>query len=194
MLSSIHPLGERARGNRWITTALWYTAGSVAGGALFGAAIGAGAAPLAHRLPDAALAVTSAACISAAVLADRFVRRRPWGWRRQVNEDWLGRYRAWLYGSGFGFQLGLAVVTIITTYAIYAYIVMIALTGSVTAGAAVGATFGLARALPVLATGPVRRPQQLRTFHRRLQASAPLVQWLSGVALLVVAGVTVAAR
>lgn len=30
---------------------------------------------------------------------------------RQVDEDWLARYRGWVYGAGFGTQLGLGVVT-----------------------------------------------------------------------------------
>jgi hypothetical protein len=27
-------------------------------------------------------------------------------WQRQVDERWLTTYRGWVYGAGFGFQLG----------------------------------------------------------------------------------------
>lgn len=194
MLSSIHPLGERARGNRWIVTALWYTAASTAGGAVFGAITATILWPLAHALPASVTMIAVVLCCVAAVAGDLFARRLPPGWHRQVNEDWLVRYRAWLYASGFGFQLGLAVATIITTYAVYAYIAMVALSGSPAAGALIGAVFGFTRAVPVLATGAIHRPQQLRTFHRRLHASAPAVQRVAAAVLLFTAGAVVAAR
>ncbi len=38
MLSSITPLGERTRNNRWSTTVGWYIAGSTLGGLTFGVA------------------------------------------------------------------------------------------------------------------------------------------------------------
>src|SRR4051812_37518215 len=122
MLSSIHPLGERARNNRWAITTTAYLIGSAAGGALVGAAAGAigqrlgvptGSAPGATT---AALAVAVAVVLAAELLAPR--GRWP-GPRRQVNEDWFGRYRGWVYGAGFGFQLGTGVSTQITTAAVY---------------------------------------------------------------------------
>ena len=39
--------------------------------------------------------------------------------KRQVNEYWLGRYRAWVYGSGFGWQIGAGVTTYIMTAAVF---------------------------------------------------------------------------
>ena len=41
MLTSISPLGERARGNRWWQTVWWLVLGAVLGGAALGAALGA---------------------------------------------------------------------------------------------------------------------------------------------------------
>ena len=46
MLASIHPLGERARHNRFWITATAYIAGSVAGGAVAGGIAGAVGAAL----------------------------------------------------------------------------------------------------------------------------------------------------
>ena len=74
-------------------------------------------------------------------------------WRRQVDEAWLARYRGWVYGAGFGLQLGLGVVTIVTSATVYATVLLCALSGSPPVGLALGALFGLARALPVLGAG-----------------------------------------
>ena len=48
------------------------------------------------------------------------LRRRLPTTRRQVNEDWMGRYRGWVYGGAFGAQLGSGVATIVTSAAVYA--------------------------------------------------------------------------
>ncbi len=79
-------------------------------------------------------------------------------WRRQVDVAWLTRYRGWVYGAGFGAQLGFGLVTIITSTTTYAAVLLAALTGHLGAGLGVGATFGVVRALPVAADGPGGRP------------------------------------
>ena len=79
-------------------------------------------------------------CLSAALL-DASGRRLP-GVRRQVDDDWLRRYRGWVYGAGFGFQLGIGVVTIVTTAAVYATFALAALTGAVATGSPVGPVSG----------------------------------------------------
>jgi hypothetical protein len=93
--------------------------------------------------------------------------------RRQVNEDWLGRYRGWAYGAGFGLQLGAGVVTIVTSAAVYLTLVGEFLVGSEVTGAMIGAAFGLVRAAPLMAPGRARSHEQLVTRHRRLVALAP---------------------
>jgi hypothetical protein len=80
---------------------------------------------------------------------------------RQVNEQWLYQYRGWYYGLGFGFQLGLGVVTIVTTSVIYLCLAVSALTGSPVAGALIGAAFGLARAASLLVVARVDSPARL---------------------------------
>src|SRR3954452_5946826 len=120
MLSSIHPLGERGRGNHWFVTAGWYVGGSTAAGAMVGAALGWAGTSLTNNVPSsaslAAVAVVCALAVAADLVASRRPSMKPPSWRRQVNEDWLGRYRGWFYGAGFGFQLGLGVATIVTTF------------------------------------------------------------------------------
>ena len=71
-----------------------------------------------------------------------------------------------MYGLGFGVQLGLGVVTIVTTAAVYLTWVAAFLSGSVAVGAAVGAAFGLARAVPVLGSGSLRTPGRRRRPRR----------------------------
>ena len=109
MLASINPLGERARRTRWGRTAVWYTLGSIAGGLAIGAAsggIGVVLRDLASPTQEVVGLVALVACV-AGLVADLGVGgvRLP-SWRRQVNEDWLAHYRGWVYGTGFGFQLG----------------------------------------------------------------------------------------
>jgi len=172
MLASINPLGERARNTRWGRTVGWYIAGSTAGGLLIGAVAGGlGAALTAVASPSTALLGGAAVLVCAVGLAlDLHVGglRVPTV-HRQVNQDWLARYRGWVYGGGFGFQLGLGVVTIVTTATIYVALALGVLAGSLLAGLAIGATFGLVRALPILAVRRVQNPAQLRDIVGRVQ-------------------------
>src|SRR4051794_16357363 len=103
MLTSISPLGERARGNRWSVTVAAYLLGSLLGGAALGALLGAVGELLLGPLPLIAAGVCVAA--AAADLAGLLPRGS-----RQVDETWLNRYRGWVYGFGFGAQLGVGVV------------------------------------------------------------------------------------
>src|SRR5262245_42610972 len=121
MLESITPLGERGRGSRWGLTVAFFGLGSVAAGTLLGAALGeAGRLLAVGSLPGTARLIVAAALIGVGCLADRGLLglRIPTS-HRQVNEQWLYLYRGWYYGWGFGFQLGLGVVTIVTTSAVY---------------------------------------------------------------------------
>src|SRR4051794_28483183 len=171
MLASIHPLGERARGQSFAVTVTAYTIGSLVGAATFGAVLGAlGAAVFGDGGDGFRLGILAGAAVLAA-LVDRSGRRIP-SWHRQVNEDWLTEYRGWVYGLGFGLQLGLGVVTIVTTAAVYLTWVGALVVSSAAVGAAVGAAFGLARALPLLAAGSVRTPGAIGTRVARVDAWA----------------------
>jgi hypothetical protein len=88
--------------------------------------------------------------------------------RRQVNEDWLTTYRGWVYGFGFGLQLGFGVVTIVSTAGLYLAFSVALLSGSLTAGLMVGCAFGLGRALPLLATRRITSTDTLKAFHQRM--------------------------
>ena len=124
MLSSISPLGERARATRWGTTVSAYLLGSTLGGLALGfvAALVGSLVPQSARSSMAVTLVVGAALLLLAGLdllasaaEGRAPRLRLPSWQRQVDEQWLGRYRGWVYGLGFGVQLGFGVLTIITS-------------------------------------------------------------------------------
>jgi sulfite exporter TauE/SafE len=183
MLASIHPLGERARDRRWGVTVGAYVLGSTLAAALLGAALGGVGALLPLGAGATAVAVVALAALALAYDLGVGGLRLPTV-HRQVDKDWLGRYRGWVVGAGFGFQLGLGVVTIVNTAAVYLALALALLTGSMAAGAAVGTTFGLLRALEILVVARVRRPDQLRLTLRRVQALRPLSE-RAGVAVQV---------
>ena len=191
MLASINPLGERARRTRWGRTMTWYLLGSTAGGATIGLLAGAlGAGVRAALSPSGtALAIGVAVVCAAGIALDLGVGglRLPTV-HRQVNEDWLAKYRGWVYGTGFGFQLGLGVATIVTTATVYVALALAVLSGSLVGGVVIGATFGLVRALPLLAVRAVNDPAGIGAVLRRAAA------WSGRAHVLAVAGlVTVAA-
>jgi hypothetical protein len=176
MLSSINPLVERAKHNRFGVTASAHIVGATVGGAAFGALLGGigSLIGLVAPLGDEGRAVLALTIVVAVVALDLHVLglQVPTT-KRQVDEDWLGRYRGWVYGAGFGLQLGLGVVTIVTTAAVYGAFALGLVAGSPPAGAIVGAVFGFVRGAAVLTVAHVRTAEALRAFHQRLARLAP---------------------
>ena len=168
MLASITPLGERGRRRRWGTTVTAYVIGSTLGGAAVGALAGAlGLLLLGGVSWDVRIGFV-AALLAAGLLLD-LLGKVP-GPRRQVDESWLDRYRGWVYGAGFGFQLGAGVVTIVTTSAVYVALGAAMATASPGVGAAIGALGGLLRGAAILTGARVQTPEQLMRFHARMSA------------------------
>jgi hypothetical protein len=183
MLTSISPLGERARGNRWGVTVTVYVVASILGGLTTGVLLG-----FAGSFLELSAWVAAGVCALAAV-AD-LVRRLP-TIRRQVDEDWLSRYRGWVYGAGYGYQLGLGVVTIVTSAATYAMLALCLLSGSTAIGAAIGGCFGVVRALPLLALRDAHTPDRLRAIAARLEQLSAVAGRATAV-VLAAAAVTLA--
>jgi sulfite exporter TauE/SafE len=101
-----------------------------------------------------------------------------------------------VYGVGFGFQLGLGVVTVVTTSAVYVAFAAAALSGSPAAGALIGAAFGAVRWLSVLPGGRVRAPADLVRMDGRLRRWEPVgrrVTLAGQIAAVVVLAVVVVA-
>jgi hypothetical protein len=171
MLASITPLGERGRNAIWAVTVAAFLLGSAAAAAGAGALIGAAGALVVPGSVgvDARLAAL-AVVLAAAIALDAGATRVP-GPRRQVNEAWLGSYRGWVYGLGYGAQLGLGVTTIVTSAAVYVAVVAALLSGSLGEGGIVMGCFGLVRGLTPLLAARVQRPDQLMKLHTGLLGS-----------------------
>lgn len=194
MLTSITPLGERGRQTRWSVTVTAFIAGSTAAGAGLGAVAG-GLGSLLPGRPSAAfgalLALSLAALAGAAADLGIAGLRLP-SVARQVNEDWLHVYRGWVYGVGFGAQLGAGLLTVASASAVYLTFLAALLAASPALGALVGGLFGLARGASLLATARVDTSQRLLALARRLDGwrrpgvrAAAAAQ--AGLALLAVA-------
>jgi len=185
MLTSISPLGERARASRWWLTTAAYVASSVVGGLALGllAALVGAVVPASWRSSSAAYLLVALA-LAAGLLLDLGVagRRLP-TWRRQVDQAWLGRYRGWVVGVGFGAQLGFGLVTIVTSATTYAVALLCLLSGDPAVGLVVGGTFGLVRALPSALMGRVVTREQLWRVLSRVEHAAPTADVAARLAL-----------
>jgi hypothetical protein len=146
--------------------------GSVAGGAALGGALGAigslvrGPIGLSARVALALLATVLA--IGVAIDTGALGARLPTV-HRQVNEEWLSRYRGWVYGLGFGLQLGAGFSTVVAISAVYGAFAAALLSGSVRIGLLIGGTFGLVRAASLFTVASVRRAEQLVAVDGRLR-------------------------
>jgi hypothetical protein len=172
MLSSITPLGERGRNNRFAVAASFFIAGSLLGGAAIGATAGALGRVVVPDQPTAAAAMMAAFALLGAAVDARVAGLRLPTTTRQVDERWLQKYRGWVYGLGFGVQLGTGLSTIVSSAAVYLMVLAALLTRSIPAGTVIGATFGFVRGTSILLARHVRTPEELRRFHRRLAGQA----------------------
>jgi len=187
MLASISPLGERGRGQSYPITVAAYVAASTAAGALLGALLGAAGA---LTRPGVGAAAVVVALALAGLVADAgVVGLRVPGPRRQVDENWLVTYRGWVYGVGFGAQLGLGFTTIVTASATWVAFACAAASGSPFAGAAIGALFGATRAIPILGNARAHEPASLYAVVRTFERARPVVA--RATATVQVAGATI---
>jgi len=178
MLSTITPLSETGRRHRWAVTAAWFIVGAVVGGATLGAAaallaVGVGALDLPGETAAGIAAALAAITIASDLELGGF--RLP-AHTRQVNESWFDQFRSWVYGGGFGWQIGVGLATYVTTSAVYLMIALAALTASPLAAFAIVTGFGLVRGLAVLLGRRVTSTDRLMALHRRLADLLPAAQ------------------
>ena len=185
MLSSISPLGEQARASRWWVTTAAYLIGSLAGGLALGGLAGllGSALPAPWRSSPWALGLAAALLLLGLALDLATGGRMLPSWRRQVDEQWLTRYRGWVYGIGFGAQLGFGLVTIITSSTTYAAVLLAVLGGSPGAGLLIGTVFGVVRAVPSLLMARVRDRAHLHRVFDRVESWANPADIIARVAL-----------
>jgi hypothetical protein len=193
MLSQLTPVGEASRGYRYRTTATWFIVGAVVGGATLGAGMAALAVLVSAvgATSTALLGVAAALGVLGAAVDGGVLGFAPPFFKRQVNEYWLARYRAWVYGSGFGWQIGAGVTTYIMTAAVFLTVAMGALTAGPWAAFGIGVCFGTVRGLAVLLTARRRTTAELFALHRRFDDLGEPVRRAVIVVQLVVAVVAV---
>jgi hypothetical protein len=175
MLSTITPITEQARGRRYWATVPWYVLGAVAGGATLGLLAAVLALPvraLDLSIPGALAIVAVLAIVS--ILSDL----RIGGFQlprhgRQVDRLWLDHYRSWVYGTGFGWQIGVGLATYIVTSAVYLAVAIAALTGSPTEAFVIGVIFGTVRGLAIFLGVGATTLEALRSLHRRIHTLEP---------------------
>lgn len=178
MLSTITPIGERGRHHRYSSSAAWFVLGAVVGGATLGLGAALSAAGVGVLDLSGSGALGAAAALAAVTIASDL---EVGGFRlpshsRQVNEGWLNQYRSWVYGTGFGWQIGVGLATYVTTAAVYLMVAMAALTGSPAIAFAIATGFGLVRGLAVLLGRGLTTPERLLAMHRRLDELLPQAQ------------------
>lgn len=175
MLSSLTPMTESGRGNRFAITATWFMVGGVLGGLSLGALAAGGAAALgalglelSSRLAIGAVVAILTAAVDLGLLGIDLPI-----FKRQVNDAWLRRYRSWVYGAGFGWQIGFGVATYIMTAGVLLTIALAVLTADVAQALVIGAVFGLVRGSAVLIGRSATTPAALGRVHQRLDAAGP---------------------
>lgn len=184
MLTSINPLSELGRKQRWSVTAAAYVAGSLFGGLLVFGLLG---------LLGSYLSVGTwgrwalIAALAIGAVFDGLSRALP-GPRRQVNENWLTKYRGWVYGFGFGLQLGTGVSTIITTATVYTAMLATVIMGEPFAGVIVGLVFGFVRSLPLLRAGRLASFSEVNGLMARMERWRPWSRRIPALAQIVAAG------
>jgi hypothetical protein len=186
MLSQLTPVAEAGRGHRFARTAVWFIAGATFGGLCLGAVIALGALGCAALgvSAHAAVAVIIGCAFAGALIDAHLLGFGPPFIRRQVNEAWLSNYRSWVYGGGFGWQIGAGVTTYVMTAAVPLLFVIGALSGNPRTALVIGVAFGLTRGLAVLLGARLRTSSALLAFHRRFDAwTGPVRDAVIGVQL-----------
>lgn len=192
MLSSITPMTEAGRGHRFSVTARWFLVGGIAGGLSLGvlAAAGASAVALADLSDPVRWGIGAVAALATAAIDLGIFGIELPIFKRQVNDAWLRRYRGWVYGAGFGWQIGFGVATYIMTAGVFLTIGLAVVGASPAVALAIGGTFGLVRGSAVFIGRSATTPAALGAVHARLDALAPasrlaalLVQLLAATVL-----------
>jgi len=193
MLSTITPVTEASRERRYGLTVGWFLIGAIAGGATLGvlAATLATAVNALDPSTTASLAVLAALALVAAAFDARSLGITLPGHGRQVNESWLTRYRSWVYGIGFGWQIGAGLTTYIVTAAVYLTVAAAALTASVPVAFGICLVFGLVRGLAIFLGARLTTQARLIEFHRRFETARETSRRIT-IGVLVAVGVTAA--
>jgi MFS family permease len=195
MLSTITPVTEKARGRSYAATVPWYVLGAIAGGATLGLIAATLSVPVrSFDIPSSAAVALVGVFSVVSVLSDLKVG----GFQlprhgRQVDRRWLDHYRSWVYGTGFGWQIGVGLATYIVTSAVYLTVAIAALTGSAGLAMLIGVIFGTVRGLAIFLGVRATTLEALHALHRRLHEFEPASRVLMFTVQALVAAVAVGA-
>ena len=169
MLSTITPITEASRGHRFSVTAWWYLLGALAGGLTLGALMAILGMLIAPITEGQQLLILALAALIAVASDGRLGGFQLPGHDRQVNEHWLDRYRAWVYGAGFGWQIGFGLSTYIMTAGVYWLAIAGAIGNSAVNALLLGAVFGLIRGMAVFSASEIKDRESMAAFHRHFE-------------------------
>jgi|SRR5579871_502372 len=156
MIATITPVvyGSRKRA-KWAVAALLFSTAEALGGATMGALLGGVGWLLARGrpLPGAAWWALAVGAALYALNEGGLVKlprpSSPW----QVPRGWRARFHPWRVAAGFGWLLGLGVLTHVETATFYLLVAWSVLSGSPLTSALVFAGFGLAQSLAFTVDG-----------------------------------------
>lgn len=187
MLASITPLGERGRNSSFGVTFTAYIAGCIFGGATLGLVIGlVGEAVHAAAVPGRVYIWVIAAGVGAVADLGIVPKLGLPTHKRQVPERWLYTYRGWVYGAGFGVQLGVAFATVVNSSLVYLMALAALLGGSLKAAVIIGSAFGCARAIALAPAAWIQTSSQLMHMTDlldRLDTQARRIAFVASMAL-----------
>jgi hypothetical protein len=112
--------------------------------------------------------------------------------KRQVNDAWLRTYRSWVYGAGFGWQIGFGFATYIMTAGVILTAGLAVVSGEPVLALAACTTFGLVRGLAVQVGRGATSPDRLTAVHARLDRWAPSSRAAAAGVQVLAAGVLTA--
>jgi hypothetical protein len=152
-------------------TVIWFIVGTVLGGMTLGG-LAAFGAMLVAALDLSVMAIATAVVVAALVTLASDLGAG--GFRlpanpRQVDRAWLDRYRSWVYGMGFGWQLGVGVSTFVMSATVYLMVVLAAMTGRPLLALGIVTLFGFIRGLAILPAAGVRTTADLGRLHRGIE-------------------------
>jgi hypothetical protein len=193
MIETIGPTGHSGGRRTTIAACLTFAPGAIAGGiltfgslALLGLAVHGEAGRLAY-LAGAGIALV------AAVLEARGTRLVP-QIRRQLPEPWRRRLPMPLAAGLYGVLLGLGFTTFVLSFGVWALAGISFAVGDPVAGLAIGACFGVGRALPIVLLAPhagrrigIRAIEAMASrpaLYRRLRLGDALALVVAAVALV----------
>lgn len=175
MLSTITPVTERGRGRRYATTVPWYLLGALLGGATLGAAaalvaMAVGAVGLGSTAALAVIGLFAMVSIGSDLGIKGLHLPRH---KRQVDRFWLDDYRSWVYGTGFGWQIGVGLATYIVTTGVYLTVLTAVATGSPVQALTIGVLFGSVRGLAIFLGAGATTLDRLHALHRAMTRFEP---------------------